>query len=79
MEYKQHKKLEKFSKSEMGAINEFLEFLDNNDFQISCWVSKNGEQPVEQVVKTEDALYEFLGVDKDQLEKERKMMTYKYY
>lgn len=68
MEYTEHKKLEVFSREQMEAIQEFCEYLDGNV------ELKFVETTKPDISSSEDALFDFLGVDRNKLEKERKHM-----
>jgi hypothetical protein len=56
MKIEEHKKLEKFTNEERRAIYEFIEYCERKEF--------NGHD-------LEDAFYEMLGIDRNELEKER--------
>jgi len=68
MLYLEHNKLNIFSVEQMNALNEFCEYLDNN--VESAFVDNS--KPL--TICAQDVLYDFLGVNKVELEKERAHM-----
>lgn len=73
MEYTEHKKLEIFSEDQMSALNEFCEYLDAN---VEAQFVDTENKP--KISSSQDILYDFLGIDKHQLELERKEILKAY-
>ena len=73
--YPEHQKLNCPSREHLMM---FAEWLDENDYQITHWSEKRGEQPVEVVVKPENVVYRYFNVDPRILEDERRQMLKAY-
>lgn len=65
MQYIECEKLQLFSREQMSALYEFIEYMDGNIE--ATFVDENKPR----VSCSEDILYDFLKIDKVQLEKER--------
>lgn len=65
--------LDKWSEVHEKAVllNEFFDFLNQKELTL-CELNKSHEQFYPTFSKRDDLIYEFFGIDYDQLEKERR-------